>query len=161
MRSKVWLVGLGGLLAVLWCLGPAAAGAEPGHSRGQTLYVCDYSSIYYGDRGRTINLTTTLSVRNTDPERKLTLRSVRYLDSQGKLVREYLAKPLELGPLASQHFLVEESDLSGGVGAKFLVVWEAAEPVSPPLAQAVMIGALANQGISLTCNGLVVRERGR
>jgi hypothetical protein len=124
----------------------------------QTVYVPVYSHIYYGDKQGSINLTTTLSVRNTDPARPITLLAVSYHDSNGKLVRNYLDKPLELGPLAATYFLVKESDASGGDTPCFLVKWKSAAKVNAPLIEGVMIGTASTQGISFVLPGQVIAE---
>jgi Protein of unknown function (DUF3124) len=46
--------------------------------------------------------------------------SASYYDQDGQLVRDYLKKPLRIGPMASTEFFVTESDISGGVSASFL-----------------------------------------
>ena len=124
----------------------------------QTVYVPVYSHIYYGDRQGFINLTITLSVRNADPTRPITLVAVSYYDSNGKLVRNYLDQPLELAPLAARHFLVKESDASGGDTPCFLVKWKSAVKVNAPLIEGVMIGTASTQGISFVLPGQVIAE---
>lgn len=131
--------------------GCAAQGLE------QTLYVPVYSYIYYGNKEKTIDLTATLSIRNTDATRSITITLVDYHDSNGKLVRHYLSAPIKLRPLATVHYVVAESDRSGGLGASFLVAWSSSEKVSTPVVEAVMIGALSAQGISFVCSGQVVQ----
>lgn len=106
-----------------------------------------------------MNLTATLSVRNTDANHPIILSSIRYYDSGGKLVRNYLAQSGELGPLASADFVVDEADTSGGSGASFLVDWVAQQPVSPPVIEAVMISATGSQGISFVTSGQVIHDR--
>ena len=123
----------------------------------QTVYVPAYSHIFFQDERRDINLTTTLSIRNTDPEIPITIRAIRYHDSDGKLVRSYGETPLTLQPLSSRSYVVEEQDLTGGVGANFLVDWQAAEPVSVPIIEAVMISTAQSQGISFVSRGIAVR----
>ena len=90
---------------------------------GQTLYVPVYSHIYMVQEGRTINLTTTLSIRNTDRAQPMILTAVDYYDSQGNLVSNYLENPAQIDPLASAEFVVPQEDTSGGIGASFLVEW--------------------------------------
>lgn len=144
-------------LALAWIAAPALAG---GHlSTGQTLLVPAYSHVYQGVRDRPFQLNVTLSVRNADPERAITLESVRYLDTDGNLVRECLTGDETLAPLATREVLVGEKDSAGGSGAKFLVRWSAQKPVTPPVVEAVMIGTRDSQGISFTSPGRVVRER--
>jgi hypothetical protein len=119
----------------------------------QSVYVPIYSRIYYGDARRTIELTATLSVRNTDDVHPITLRGIRYYDSEGRLVRSELESPLVLGPLATRDWVVEERDRAGGAGANFIVEWSARDPVTEPVIEAVMIGQQGAQGISFTSIG--------
>jgi hypothetical protein len=138
--------------------GPGQAAAEVRWSAGQLLYVPVYSYIYYGDHEKQFLLTVTLSIRNTDPTRTITISKVDFYDSEGKPVRSYLQKPLSLKPLASTRFIVPESDHRGGSGACFLVQWQADAKVNPPLLEGVMIGASGQQGISFTSRGVEIKK---
>ncbi|NNJ27381.1 DUF3124 domain-containing protein [Alienimonas chondri] len=142
--------------------GRGGSGAEvPVHpARGQTVYVPAYSHVYH-EKGDAHLLTVTLSARNTDPDRDLVLTRVTYHGTDGSQVRALLKQPLRLGPLASRDFLVEREDTSGGSGANFLIEWVAAEPVSEPAFEAVMIDTRGGQGISFVRPGIVVRETTR
>lgn len=146
------------IAALAACLLAAEAGAAE-LSKGQTVYVPCYSHIYHGVKTRPINLTVTLSVRNTDPEHALTLASVDYHDTSGKLVKRYLASPVRLEPLMTAEFIVAETDVSGGSGANFMVRWSAEEPVNPLFVEAVMIGTSSQQGISFTSQGIPLAGR--
>jgi hypothetical protein len=126
--------------------------------RSQTLYVPAYSHIYFRDAQRSINLTTTLSIRNTSPDSPLTLSTIEYYDSNGEHVRNYLDAARTLGPLASTSVVVEESDLRGGVGANFIVRWHADQPVPPPVVETVMITTQSTQGISFRTTARVLYE---
>lgn len=126
---------------------------------GQTVYVPIYSHIYAWEQSRTMNLTATLSIRNTDLAHPVIVASVDYYDGRGKLVRNYLNQPGELGPLASANFVVDQEDTSGGSGAAFLVEWVAQKSVSAPVIEAVMINASGNQGISFISTGRVIKSR--
>lgn len=106
------------LLAAL--VGAAPGVAEPERSRGQTVYVPVYSHIF-ADTKSVSQLTTTLTVRNTDGRQAITLTSIAYYDTAGALVREHAEKPLVLGPLATHDVVVARRDTTGGVGANFLV----------------------------------------
>jgi hypothetical protein len=125
-------------------------------SKGQTLYVPCYSHIYHGIKTRPLDLTITLSVRNTDPKRAVTVTSVDYYDTSGKLVKRHLDKPVRLSPLMTVEYVVGQTDETGGSGANFVVRWDASEPASPLLVEAVMIGTSAQQGISFTSRGVPV-----
>jgi hypothetical protein len=127
---------------------------------GQLLYVPVYSYIFMVNEGRTINLTTTLSIRNTSVEQPMILAAVDYHDSQGNLVANYLENPVELGPLASAEFVVPHEDISGGIGASFLVEWVAQQAnISDPVVEAVMINTQGNQGLSFTSQGRIIKTR--
>ena len=123
----------------------------------QTVYVPAYSHIFFQDEERNIDLATTLSIRNTDPETAITVTAIRYHGSGGQLVRQYGDGTLTLPPLASRAYVVDEQDRTGGVGANFIVEWEAAAEVSPPVIEAVMISTAQSQGISFISHGRVVR----
>lgn len=126
---------------------------------GQTVYVPVYSHIYAWEQNLTVNLTATLSVRNSDLTHPIIVVSVSYYDSRGKLVRDYLEQPIELEPLASTDFVVDQEDTSGGSGAAFVVEWVAQQKVSLPVIEAVMINASGNQGISFVSSGRVIKSR--
>ena len=137
-------------------LGPVAAHAG---SKGQTVYVPGYSHIYSGDMGKPFYLAVTVSIRNTDPHSTMSITQVDYYDSDGKLLTRHLDKPVELAPLAATRFIVKESDKSGGSGANFIVTWKAKGQISPPLMESIMISTRAQQGISFTSRGQVIREK--
>jgi hypothetical protein len=127
---------------------------------GQTLYVPVYSHIYTWDQSRTINLTATLSIRNTDLNHPIVIAAVNYYSTNGALVRKYLEHPVELGSLASTSFIVDQDDGSGGSGAAFLVEWVAQVDVSAPIVEAIMINTAGNQGLSFVSSGRVIKSRG-
>ncbi|PSB11281.1 hypothetical protein C7B62_06265 [Pleurocapsa sp. CCALA 161] len=125
---------------------------------GQTIYVPVYSHIYHGEKKDIFNLAATLSIRNTDSSDPMVITSVRYYDSNGKLVKQYLERAIQLTALASTDFVVNRTDMSGGSGANFIVEWVAQTKVSQPIVEAVMIGADLQQGISWMSPGKVVES---
>jgi hypothetical protein len=127
-------------------------------SAGQTVYVPIYSHIYSGLKGRPFNLAATLSIRNTDPKHPISLISVKFYDSEGELVKEYLNNPFELKAMASTRYILTEADTAGGSGANFLVKWKSNTKVNPPLIEGVMIGTRSGQGISFVSRGQVIEE---
>ncbi len=155
MRKSITLV-----LLALWAVAALAATALAGSvlTRGQTVYVPLYSHVYQGLRDRPFDLSATVSVRNTDPEKALRLVFVDYYDTAGKLVRHYLDAAESVPPLATREFQVGEKDTAGGSGAKFLIRWTSEAPMSPPVVESVMIGTANSQGISFLSTGRVVRE---
>jgi hypothetical protein len=127
-------------------------------SDGQTVYVPIYSHIYSGLKGNPFSLAATLSIRNTDPKQPIWLVSVKFYDSDGKLVKEYLGNPAELKAMASTRYILTESDTGGGSGANFLVKWQSKSKVNPPLIEGVMIGTRSGQGISFVSRGQVIKD---
>ncbi len=149
-----WMLGI-------YLAGSGAAGLAAERqavSRGQLVYVPAYSHIYYGDRFQSFNLSVTMSIRNLDRHNPVEVTSVQYLDENGKVVRELVAKPQVLRPLAATRFFIRESDVTGGSEAGFLVRWQAAQPTRPPLISALMVGTSFGQGISFTTEGHVLEE---
>jgi hypothetical protein len=126
--------------------------------RGQTLYVPAYSHIYVRDAQRTMNLATTLSIRNASPEHPITLTAIEYYDSNGTPVRAYIDTARTLRAFASTYVVVEQDDVRGGVGANFRVRWRADAPVHPPIVETVMITGEATQGISFRSTARVLSE---
>ena len=124
---------------------------------GQTIYVPAYSEIFYGTSTRTVQLAVTLAIHNTDVDSPIIIQSVRYYDTDGSLLREYVNEPVEISPLATTGFVVESEDTSGGWGANFIVEWGAEEPVYEPVVEAVMISTGGN-GISMISTGRVVSQ---
>ena len=135
------------------------AGGNSAAIVGQTIYVPIYSHIYMRDKASVINLTATLSVRNTDVNNPIRVTAVSYYGTHGTLVRQYLSQPLRLAPMASVDYVVAEDDTSGGAGANFIVEWDASVEVTQPVAEAVMISTASQQGISFVSVGRVIKER--
>jgi hypothetical protein len=125
---------------------------------GQVVYVPAYSAIFYGRAGLNIELAVTLAIHNTDLEHPIIIQSVRYYDTDGNLVRDYISDPVEVAPLATTGFLVEESDRSGGWGANFIVEWGAEQPVYEPIIEAIMISTRGTQGISMISPGRILSQ---
>ena len=124
-----------------------------------TIYVPVYSALFLGvpNRAHTVNLAATVSIRNVSAVSPITLEWVRYYDSLGKHVRDYLDRPSALPSMGSVEFIVQQSDTTGGPGANFLIRWHAAATVDEPLAEAVMLGQSGNAGISFSSRGRTLR----
>jgi hypothetical protein len=108
---------------------------------------------------RAFNLTVTLSIRNTDLTRPILVTAVRYYDTQGKVVKEYVVQPLPLAPLATTEVIVGELDTRGGSGAKFIVEWSANESVTEPIVEAVMVNSSLSLGLAFVSPGRVIRQQ--
>ena len=127
-------------------------------SRGQSVYVSIYSHVYSGVKARPFNLGAILSIRNTDRHQAVTIVSVKYYDSEGKFLTDYLDEPLQLKALASTRYIIREDDKAGGSGANFIVKWKSEKKITPPIIEAVMIGTHSGQGISFVSRGQVIEE---
>jgi hypothetical protein len=125
---------------------------------GQTVYVPAYSEVFYGRADLLLELAVTLAIHNTDTDAPIILQSVRYYDTDGALVRDYVTDPVQVNPLATTGFLVENNDRSGGWGANFIVEWGAETPVFEPVIEAIMIGTRNNQGISFISTGRILSQ---
>jgi hypothetical protein len=135
--------------------GDRAAGMPK--AEGRTVYVPVYSHIYHAD-GRTFDLTSTLSIRNTDSRNSIVISGISYYDTAGKLVREYAPSPVLLPRMATLEYVVGERDRTGGSGANFIVKWFAETAVAEPVIECVMIGTNGQQGISFVSAGTPLKS---
>jgi hypothetical protein len=154
------------LLAALLFASCAVAAEPAATSKGQSVYVPVYSHIWHGNldskgKPQTLLLSSMLSIRNTDPDTGLTVKSVRYYDTAGKMLREYLPQPAKLGPMASTDVFVEHKDETGGTGANFVVAWSSDRPVSPPIIEVVNAYFFGPHSLAFTSPGKVIAEDGK
>lgn len=124
------------------------------------IYVSVYSSIYLGLEGEPlmVNLAATVSVRNVSSTHPLVLTHARYYDSAGKVVRDYITTPGELGPMATVEYVVKRDDTVGGPGANFVIEWVGPADVDEPIVEAVMIGQSGHAGFSFISQGRQVQR---
>lgn len=127
---------------------------------GQVVFVPAYSEVFYLDRTKTLNLTITLAVHNTDLQHPIIIKSVRYYDTHGNLVEEYVDTPTQLAPMETMGIVLDQKDDRGGFGANFIVEWAAETQVYEPVIEAVMINTTGSQGLSLLSAGRVISQTG-
>ena len=123
---------------------PPASFTDLDSVMGQLVFVPAYAEVFYGSADDTLPLTTTLAIHNSDPSHAIVVSSVRYYNTEGALVREYVETPIELAAMAT-HAIVIEPQGAGGWGANFLVEWAAQEAVYEPIIEAVMVTKLNEQ----------------
>jgi len=159
---------IGLAVALLFGLGAAglpADGADVGKPAslqprvGEMIYVPVYSHILQGDKGSKQPLSSTLVIHNVDPKKSIQVTSVRYYDHSGDQIKDYTDDPLTLGPFASASFVVDIREDRGGVGANFIVEWDANEKVVSPIVEAIMSGGVGTQGLSFITEGRVIESR--
>jgi hypothetical protein len=141
----------------IWVSGATAT--QRGLSQGQTVYVPVYSHVFFGDQARTFKLSVTLSIRNINVKGPIQITKVAYYDENGKHVRDFAEKPVQLKPWTSTRFFIKESDATGGAEAFFIVFWQAASKVNPPIIEGVMIGARGQQGVSFLTQGTPIVDK--
>ncbi len=132
---------------------------QPARSYGQLIHVPAYSFVYSYEKGRQFNLAITLSIRNTDLSRNITVESVKYIDVDGQVIKDHLMKKaVTVKPGACVQYLINESDPAGGFGPSYIVRWRSEHAVYQPIVETVMIGTKSQQGISFTSPGRVLEE---
>jgi hypothetical protein len=137
MKNRCWL------LLVLALLATSSARAEEELSAGQSLYLPVYSYIWHGDRmgsdkspAKTL-LSALVSIRNTSLKTPIRVVSARYYSTDGKLLNEYVPKPVVIGAMGTLELFVERKEAEGGSGANFVIQWDAATATNPPVVEAV------------------------
>lgn len=126
---------------------------------GEVLYLPVYSSIYH-QSDRTFDLTATLSIHNADIISQITIKKIDYYNTNGELVRSFIKDEFVLNPLQSKQFIINQSDISGGTAAKFIIQWISEHNVIKPIVEAVMISTSSQQGISFKTESRVISSIG-
>jgi hypothetical protein len=125
----------------------------------ETVYVPAYSSIFHGDLKWEFNLTVTLSIHNTDMKNKIIINTIDYYNTAGKIIRSYIKdNMITLNPLETYTLCIKETDVTGGVGANFIVKWSSPLKSNRPVIETIMIGSRQQQGISFTSRGVAIDE---
>ncbi len=158
MKNKLLIILFYSFIAVATIISDIYAESGISLSKGQSVYVPVYSHIYIGDRETPFLLAATLSIRNTDIKYPITVFSADYYASDGKLLKKYIEKPIQLEPMASARYIVKESDKSGGSGASFIIRWKSDNFVNAPVIESVMVGTGMQQGISFSSRGQPIKE---
>ncbi|MDF1697042.1 MAG: DUF3124 domain-containing protein [Saprospiraceae bacterium] len=123
-----------------------------------TVYIPVYSDIYSVHKQKSTLLTATLSIRSTSLTDTTYINTIDYYDTHGDKIRSYIDQPLMLLPMASVDYVIERDDVSGGIGANFLVTW-GADKNTQPLFQAVMISTTGQHGLSFVTNGISTKTQ--
>lgn len=137
---------------------PATAQEELPLSKGQTVYLPVYSHINHGNLDRKgkpdkVLLSALISIRGTDPKRPFRVTSARYYNTEGKLLREFVARPVTVPSMGTLELFVERHDESGGSGANFVIVWEADSAINVPLIEAVHANIEGARSVVFTTQG--------
>jgi len=128
--------------------------------KGQTIYIPCYSNVISGPPiYMVVPLRANLVIHNTDPSQPITIVRIDDYDTDGKKVSSYLKQPIKLNPLGATRVVVKETKKEAeGLGANFLIQWQADKPVNEPLIDCLMLGTLGSQGFSFTAQGRIIQE---
>ncbi|AZQ64317.1 DUF3124 domain-containing protein [Flammeovirga pectinis] len=125
----------------------------------EKYYVSAYSDLYYQQGNTKFHCTVVLSLRNISLEDTLYFTDIKYYDSKGKLVRDYIKKNLVLKPLESAEYIVEQQEKEGGVGANFIVEYGTKNtPKNKALIEAINIGNFGRYGFSFKSDAVLINE---
>jgi len=80
-------------------------------------------------------------------------------DTDGKLIRRYVAEPRIIAAMATIEYFINLTDTSGGSGANFLIRWTAAQPVSQPVVEGVHAYFRGTQSLGFVTSGRVTATR--
>jgi hypothetical protein len=125
----------------------------------QTFYVPAYSHIYISGQGM-LPLAVTLSVRNTDLAHRILIGQIRYYDTQGRVLEDFINRTFALDAMSSVEFVIEQQDMRGGAGANFVVEWMAEDEVSAPVIETVMAGVDGTRAMAFSSVGRVIKDGG-
>jgi hypothetical protein len=133
------------LLAILFLTfsGTSSATATEELSLGQVLYLPVYSEIWHGDRVIDIKrpvkklVSALISIRNTSFKTPIRVFSASYYSTDGKLLTEYIQKPVLIAAMGTYELFVERKESEGGSGANFIIQWDSAVMTNPPIVEAV------------------------
>ncbi|MGB3150135.1 MAG: DUF3124 domain-containing protein, partial [Maribacter sp.] len=121
-------------------------------SYGKT-YLSVYSQIYSFSEHTSLDLTATVSIRNTSENDTIYLLKADYFDTKGNPIHSYVQSPIAVGKMETLEIVIAESDKTGGTGANFIFNWAKKPNTSEPIFEAVMISTYGQQGLSFTTQG--------
>ncbi|MDO6760699.1 DUF3124 domain-containing protein [Tamlana sp. 2_MG-2023] len=120
-------------------------------------YLSIYYQIYSLSENKTHNLTAMVSLRNTSAEDTIDVENANYYHTHDELVRTYFDKIIFLAPLETAEIIIDEVDISGGVGSNFIFDWKIPQDCSEPLFDGVMNSTVGQQGLSFTTQAVRIK----
>lgn len=117
-------------------------------------YLPLYAQIYQRSQDIKVDLTVTVSIRNTDVLNRIFLKRIDYYNTEGKLIRKYLDWPVFVKPSETIEIILPSNDNEGGTGANFDFEWLTPQTASKPVFESIMISTQGQQGIAFTCRGV-------
>ncbi|MEQ8924493.1 MAG: DUF3124 domain-containing protein [Fulvivirga sp.] len=142
---------------VVWSSRIANIGNQDSLESGST-YLSVYSQIYSRSEDIILDLTATVSIRNTNRNDTIFIDHAEYFNSEGKSLRKYFNKTIYVAPMETVEIVIDQYDKSGGTGANFIFDWKIKPGSNKPLFEGVMISASGNLGLSFTTTGQHIRK---
>src|SRR5690606_4510589 len=118
---------------------------------GET-YLSIYSQIYSYTEHLTHDLTSTVSLRNTNKKDTIYVISAEYFDTHGKLIRTYFNNPIFIAPMETVAIVIDEIDKEGGTGANFIFDWAIKPDCTEPIFEGIQLSTAGR--ISFTTQGV-------
>jgi hypothetical protein len=119
-----------------------------------TIYVPAYAELPVGSGAFNVDLSVTLSVRNTSPDKALAVRRIEFFDTSGKLLESYLSTPIGLRAYGTVNLFISVMDRRGGSGGNFVVDWAGDTAMSEPVVEAIMLGEFGGRAYSFVSRGV-------
>ena len=129
--------------------------------KGQTVYIPSYANVVSGPPiYMVVPLRANLVIHNTDPAQTISIARIDEYNTEGQKVGSYLTAPVTLNPLGAMRVVVKESKKEAeGLGANFIIQWQAEKKVNEPIIECLIIGSLGAQGYSFTTQGRIIQEQ--
>lgn len=116
-------------------------------------YLSVYSQIYTQTEHKQLDLTATVSLRNTSDSDTIYISKAEYFNTSGKALRNYFKGTIFLRPMETVEIVIDEIDKEGGTGANFIFDWKTKPGTSEPLFECVMISTASQYGLSFSTFG--------
>lgn len=120
-------------------------------------YLSVYSQIYSFTEHTALDLTATVSIRNTSELDAMYLLKAKYYDTEGNLIQSYVEEPIAVKPVETLEIVIAEVDKKGGTGGNFIFEWATLPSTSAPIFEAVMISTYGQQGLSFMTKGTYIK----
>ncbi len=117
-------------------------------------YLSVYPQIYSESEKRIVNLTATISMRNTSTVDTLFVDKIDYYNTSGDCIRSYLQHSIYILPMETVQIIINHNDNLGGTGANVIFEWNKRTEIADPLFEAVMISTYGQIGLAFVTSGI-------
>ena len=161
MQKVRWLFWFTSLAALVLFSSGGTALAAVKLVKGQTIYIPSYANVISGPPiYMVVPLRANLVIHNTDPDQTISIARIDEYNTEGQKVSSYLTAPVILNPMGAMRVVVKESKKEAeGLGANFIIQWQAEKKVTEPIIECLIIGSLGAQGFSFATQGRIIKEQ--